>query len=163
MEGRDGLLPARPASGVQRLLLIALDNRRRAHLRAVRVLAELAQGATLSEQVPTLIQFDLDRLEADLLAVVERSLLIEPLFLLNEILDVIDNAGITCFRGHRSPYSWSVRAADSRFAGSLPPISSRRLRETSFGAACIVTSRTPLTNVALALSAIAPSGNGTVR
>lgn len=40
------------------LLLIFLDDFRRTNLRVIRVLPDLAQRATLTQQIPTLIEFD---------------------------------------------------------------------------------------------------------
>ena len=47
----------------RRLLDVALDLGRRAHLGAGRVLAELATGLALPQQVPTLVQLHLERLQ----------------------------------------------------------------------------------------------------
>ena len=45
------------------LLLIILDDLRRAHFRVVRVKPDVAKSTSLAQEVPALIEFDLDLLE----------------------------------------------------------------------------------------------------
>ena len=54
------LLPDPPLTSVQSLLLIILDNLRRANFRFVRVKPDVAEGTSLAQEVPALIQFNLD-------------------------------------------------------------------------------------------------------
>ena len=56
---RPGSFPPR-FSSPQSLLFIILDDLRRANFRFVRVKPDVAKGTTLAQEVPALIQFDLD-------------------------------------------------------------------------------------------------------
>ena len=49
-----------PLTQPQSLLLIILDDLRRANFRFVRVKPDVAKGTALAQEVPALIQFDLD-------------------------------------------------------------------------------------------------------
>jgi hypothetical protein len=48
------------AEAIPRLLLVPLDDRGRTHLGVIRILAELAPRFPLTQQIPTLIELDLD-------------------------------------------------------------------------------------------------------
>jgi hypothetical protein len=50
----------RPLADYQSLLLIILDDLRRANFRFVRIKPDVAKGTSLAQKVPALIQFDLD-------------------------------------------------------------------------------------------------------
>lgn len=50
----------RPLADGASLLFIILDNLRRANFRIVRVKPDVAKGTALAQEVPALIQFDLD-------------------------------------------------------------------------------------------------------
>ena len=50
---------ANPAA-IRQLLLVPLDDRGRTHLGVIRILAELATRFPLTQQIPTLIELDLD-------------------------------------------------------------------------------------------------------
>jgi hypothetical protein len=50
----------RPLADYESLLLIILDDIRRANFRVVRIKPDVAKGPSLAQEVPTLIQFDLD-------------------------------------------------------------------------------------------------------
>jgi hypothetical protein len=54
------LLPDPPLTSAQSLLLIILDNLRRANFRFVLVKPDVAEGTSLAQEVPALIQFNLD-------------------------------------------------------------------------------------------------------
>ena len=84
-----------------RLLLEALDYGFRADLRLVRVLAELAPGSPLPQQVPELVELYLDLLE--LRVVVGRhvagfALFEQPVLLVHELADVIQHFSIVHLR-----------------------------------------------------------------
>src|SRR5207247_1239408 len=72
------------------LSLVALDDLGIADARSIWVLAGLAEGAPLTQEVPRLVERDLDRLEPVVLVRVQASLahaLVELLFLGDELLD----------------------------------------------------------------------------
>ena len=50
----------RPLADDESLLLIILDDLRRANFRFVRIKPDVAKGTSLAQEVPALIQFDLD-------------------------------------------------------------------------------------------------------
>ncbi len=61
--GQHSLSPSsgyRPSADNESLLLIILDDLRRANFRFVRVESDVAKGTSLAQEVPALIQLDLD-------------------------------------------------------------------------------------------------------
>src|SRR4029078_336186 len=81
------------------------------HLRLVRILPELAESASLAEQVPALVELDLDGLQAMVVGGGERLLAPEAVLLLHQILDVLADGGV------------EVRIAHERllFSAIVPP------------------------------------------
>jgi len=73
------------------LLLIILDNLGRANLRVVRVEPDIAKGTPLAQEVPALIQFDLDLAEPLTIGLGKFPLLVQPLLLLDKALDIIED------------------------------------------------------------------------
>ena len=57
---RSGTTSYRPLADDESLLLIILDDLRRANFRFVRVKPDVAEGTSLAQEVPALIQLDLD-------------------------------------------------------------------------------------------------------
>jgi hypothetical protein len=53
-------LPDPPVISAQSLLLIILDNLRGTNFRIVRVKSDVAEGTSLTQEVPALIKFNLD-------------------------------------------------------------------------------------------------------
>jgi hypothetical protein len=75
----------------QPLLLIILDDLRRANFRFVRVKPDVAEGAALAQEVPALIQFDLDFREPLPIGFVERPMFVQSVFLCDKTLNVIED------------------------------------------------------------------------
>lgn len=71
----------RALAGEESLLLIILDDLWRANLRVVRVKPDIAKGTSLAQEVPALIQFDLDFLEPLKIGFGEFPLLVQSVFL----------------------------------------------------------------------------------
>ncbi len=85
------LLPAPPLTSAQSLLLIILDNLQLANLRIVRVKPDLAEGSSLSQEVPALIQFNLDLREPLPIGVGVCPLLVQSVFLCDQALHMIED------------------------------------------------------------------------
>ena len=64
-----------------KLLLVPLDDGGRTHLGLIGILAELAPGVSLPQQVPTLIEFDLDGFQPYLIVIGQFALPVEMLLL----------------------------------------------------------------------------------
>jgi hypothetical protein len=76
------------------LLQVTLDRALRADVGGVGVLAGVAAGAALAEEVPALVELDLDLVEAGLLVVVEAfagGLAFEGVLLLDEGADAVED------------------------------------------------------------------------
>jgi hypothetical protein len=74
------------------LLLVAFDDLRVADTRRICVVAGLAERTTLAEQIPGLVETDLDRFEPAMLVLVQATLgssFVQFLFFGNELLDLI--------------------------------------------------------------------------
>jgi len=80
-----------PLTQPQSLLLIILDDLRRANFRFVRVKPDVAKGTALAQEVPALIQFDLDFLEPLTIGFVKCPCLVQSMFLCDEALYVIED------------------------------------------------------------------------
>jgi hypothetical protein len=74
-----------PAQG---LLLVPLDNRRGPHLRVVRILAELAPRTPLTQEIPALIELDLNLFEPDLIVIRQLTLPVKVLLFVHEAFDL---------------------------------------------------------------------------
>src|SRR6476660_5596933 len=84
----------------QPLLLISLDYRWRANLGLIRILAELAPRVSLPQQIPTLIEFDLDVFQSYLIVVGQFTFAVEMLLLVNKTLDLFQDGLIGCRFSH---------------------------------------------------------------
>ena len=71
------------------LLLIILDDLRRANLRVVRVEPDIPKGTSLTQEVPALIQFDLDLREPLTIGLGKFPLLVQSVFLCDKALNII--------------------------------------------------------------------------
>lgn len=80
-----------PLADDLRSLLVILDDLRRAHLGFVRIEPDIPQSAPLAEEIPALIEFDLESCEAFPIGLGQRLLLVQPMFLLDEALNVVEN------------------------------------------------------------------------
>ena len=75
-------------------LFVLLDHVGRPGVRLVRILAELAQRAPLAEQIPALIELDLQLVQPYLVVAAQVAALIEPLLLADEILDALEDCRV---------------------------------------------------------------------
>ena len=73
------------------LLLIILDDLRRANLRVLRVKPDIAKGTSLAQEVPALIQFDLDLREPLTIALGKLPLVVQSVFLCDKALNIIED------------------------------------------------------------------------
>ena len=73
------------------LLLIILDDLRRANLRVLRVKPDIAKGTSLAQEIPALIQFDLDLREPLAIGVREIPLVVQSVFLCDKALNIIED------------------------------------------------------------------------
>src|ERR1700737_2900647 len=78
------------------LLLVSLDDGGRAHLGLIRILAELAPRVSLPQQIPTLIEFDLDGFQPYLIVIGQVALPVEMLLLVNKTFDLLQDGVIGC-------------------------------------------------------------------
>src|SRR6476661_8424401 len=76
------------------LLFVSFDDGGRAHLGLIRILAELAPRVSLPQQIPTLIEFDLDGFQPYLIVIGQFALPIEMLLLVNKTFDLLQDGVI---------------------------------------------------------------------
>jgi hypothetical protein len=84
------------------LLLIILDDLRRADLRVVRVEPDIAKGTSLAQEVPALIQFDLDLRKPLPIGLGKFPLLIQSLFFFDKALNISEDGLIPTLILHES-------------------------------------------------------------
>jgi hypothetical protein len=72
-------------------LLIILDDLRRANFRVVRIKPDVAKGTSLAQEVPALIQFDLDLREPLTIGFGVCPLLVQSMFLCDKVLNMIED------------------------------------------------------------------------
>src|SRR5258705_6089340 len=96
------IVPHNAANGaaIYQLLLVPLDDRGRTHLGLIRILAELAPCVSLPQQIPTLIEFDLDGFQAHLIVIGQVALPVEMLLLVNKTFDLLQDGVIGCRLSH---------------------------------------------------------------
>src|SRR3984893_8254028 len=75
-------------SAIHQLLLVPLDDRRRTYLGLIRILAELAPRFPLAQQIPTLIELDLDAFQPYLIVIGQFAPPVEMLLLVNKTFDL---------------------------------------------------------------------------
>jgi len=73
------------------LLLVILDDLRRANLRVLRVEPDIAKGTSLAQEIPALIQFDLDLREPLTIALGKLPLVVQSVFLCDKALNIIED------------------------------------------------------------------------
>jgi carotenoid cleavage dioxygenase-like enzyme len=83
-------------------LLVILDDLRGADLSVVRVEPDVAKSAPLSQKIPALIQFDLELGEPLPIGFRKRRFLVQPVFLRNQLLNVVEDGLILGMILHRS-------------------------------------------------------------
>ena len=72
-------------------MLVILDDLRWADLRFVGIKADIAKSASLAQQVPALIQFDMDSLEAFPIGFGKSPLSVQSVLLCNKALNIIED------------------------------------------------------------------------
>ena len=92
----------RPLADEESLLFIILDDLRRANLRFVRLKPDVTKGTSLAQEVPALIQFDLDLHEPLTIGFGECLLLVQSVFLCDQVLNVIEDGLILGVILHKS-------------------------------------------------------------
>ena len=81
----------RPLGADESLLLIILDDLGRANLHFVRVKPDVTKRASLTQEVPALIQFDLDLRKPFTIDFRKYPLLIQSVFLCGQLLNVLED------------------------------------------------------------------------
>ena len=99
---RSGAYWLSPLADEESLLLIILDDLRRPNLRVVRVKPDVAKGTSLAQEVPALIQFDLDFLEPLTIGLGKCPLLVQSVFLFDKVLNMIEDRLILDLIFHES-------------------------------------------------------------
>jgi hypothetical protein len=89
-------------AGEKSLLLIILDDLRRANLRVVRVKPDITKGTSLAQEVPALIQFDLDLREPLTIGLGKFPLVVQSVFLCDKALNIIEDRLIPDLIFHES-------------------------------------------------------------
>jgi hypothetical protein len=82
------------AAAIHPLLLIPLDHGGRARLGLVRILAELAPRVSLPQQIPALIEFDLNGPQPNLIVIGQFALPVKMLLLVNQTFDLLQDGVI---------------------------------------------------------------------
>jgi hypothetical protein len=91
----DLILSAKPiVAATHPLLLVPLDDGGRAHLGHIRILAELAPRVSLPQQIPALIEFDLDGFQPYLIVIGQFALPVKMLLLVNQAFDLLQDGVI---------------------------------------------------------------------
>src|SRR5882672_6869246 len=90
------IIPHNAANGaaIHQLLLVPLDDGGRTHLGLIRILAELAPRVPLPQEIPTLIELDLDGLQPYLIVIGQFALPVEMLLLVNKTFDLLQDGMI---------------------------------------------------------------------
>jgi hypothetical protein len=86
----------------QSLLRIILDHLWWANFRFARIKPDVAKGTSLAQEVPALIQFDLDLHEPITIGLVECPVLIQSVFLCDKVLNMIEDRLISDLILHES-------------------------------------------------------------
>jgi hypothetical protein len=86
---------------VRRLLLVVLDNFRRAHMRFVWISSCITQGLALAQEIPTLIQLDIDFRKPGALGVGKVRVFEQAMLLRGELLNVLQDGSVSCFVFHK--------------------------------------------------------------
>lgn len=99
----------RPLGDEESLLLIILNDLGRANFRFVRVKPDVTKSASLAQEVPALIQFDLDLCKPLTIDFRECPLLVQSVFLCSQVLNVFEDGLILGVILHNSflPCEWA--------------------------------------------------------
>lgn len=83
------------------LLLVLLHDVRRPDSSLIRVFAELPERAALTQEIPALVQFDLNLLQPPMVGIGQGLLAVEPMFFFDKMFDVFAHGLVEVFVGHR--------------------------------------------------------------
>jgi hypothetical protein len=89
-------------------LFVLLDDRSRPDGGPIRILTELAERATLPQEIPTLIEFDLNPRKASLRVLVQGAMAVQPLFFVDECFYLPKYSRVACRFRHKSSCQRSV-------------------------------------------------------
>lgn len=90
---------------IEFLLLVIFDDFGRAGLGLVGIFTKFAEGAALAEQVPALIEFDFNFVQAQAVVFAERVLRVKLFLFFHQLIDVAQNGLIAAFACHGFPLS----------------------------------------------------------
>src|SRR6266852_2911896 len=96
------------AAAIHQLLLVPLDDGRRTHLGLIRILAELAPRVPLPQQIPTLIELDLDGFQPYLIVTGQFAFPVEMLLLVNKTFDLLQDGVLGGRFSHINPLADSL-------------------------------------------------------
>src|SRR4029077_13282880 len=91
------------AAAIHESLLVPLDDRGGPHLGLIRILAELAPRFPLPQQIPKLIEFNLDGFQPYLVVIGQFALPVEMLLLVNKTFDLLQDGVIGRRFSHINP------------------------------------------------------------
>ena len=91
---RHDLMLSLQVIGSPGLLLVALDDRGRTHPGVIWILAELAAGVPLAEQIPTLVELDFDGFQPYPIVIRHLALPVKMLLLVNKAFDLLQDGAI---------------------------------------------------------------------
>src|SRR6267378_3667244 len=116
---------------VEEALLVGLDDGGRTHLGLIRILAELAPCVPLPQQIPTLIELDLDGIQPYLIVIGQCALPIEMLLLVNKTFDLLQDGVIGRRFSHINHLADSPRGISPCRCRDSDPWTADRSRETT--------------------------------
>src|SRR6266446_2505128 len=126
------IVPDNAANGaaIHQLLLVPLDDGGRTHLGLIRILAELAPRVSLPQQIPTLIELDLDGFQPYLIVIGQFLLPVEMLLLVNKTFDLLQDRVIGRRVSHINHLTDSPLSIFQGRGRDLDRWTADRLRET---------------------------------
>ena len=103
------------------LLLIILDDLRRTNLRILGIEPDIAKGTSLAQEIPALIQFDLDFRETLTIGLGNFPTLVQSLFLCDKALNIIEDRLIPDLILHESLLSHQDMTGTGTILCYAPP------------------------------------------
>jgi hypothetical protein len=96
-------------SGICLSLLVVLNNVGVANLRIFRITPNVSQGSAPAQEVPALIELNLDLIQPFVIRLAQRPLTVELVFFGDQMLDMIENLSIFWFFFHIAASSQPVK------------------------------------------------------
>jgi hypothetical protein len=90
-------------------LLVVLNNVCVPNLSVFRITPNVSQGSALAQEVPALIELNLDLIEPFVIRLAQRPLTVELVFLGDQTLDMIENLSIFWFFFHNAASCHTVK------------------------------------------------------